>query len=60
MMLILGKPKRTDDYYTATNDEAVFLQTESFIPMYKDDDSIYYFKLNRKLKAFLEENGMVY
>lgn len=59
-MLILGKPKRINDYYMANNDEAVFLQTESFIPMYKDDDGVYYFKLNRKLKAFLEENGMVY
>lgn len=59
-MLILGKPRRTNDYYMANNDEAVFLQTESFIPMYKDDDGVYYFKLNRKLKTFLEENDMVY
>lgn len=56
-MIILGTPRDIEEYFMADGDLAFQLHQKGFIPKYKDDGCLY-FKLNNKLKKYLEKIGV--
>lgn len=53
-MLLLGAPDDMTKFYMADADVAFKLHQMGCIPMYKDDDCLY-FKINNKLKKALKK-----
>lgn len=56
-MVIIGTPHDLENYFMADGDLAFQLHQKGFIPKYEDDGCLY-FKLNNKLKKYLEKIGM--
>lgn len=56
-MIILGTPRNIEEYFMADGDLAFQLHQKGFIPKYEDDGCLY-FKLNNKLKKYLEKIGV--
>lgn len=56
-MIILGTPRDIEEYFMADGDLAFQLHQKGFIPKYEDDGCLY-FKLNNKLKKYLEKIGV--
>lgn len=59
-MIIIGTPKTEDidKYFMADGNAITILTRAGFIAKYMDEE-VQYFKLNSKLKKFLEENNMM-
>lgn len=55
-MVIIGTPRvdEMSEYFMADGEIAFKLQQANFHPKYVDEDYVYYFKLNNKLKKYLE------
>ena len=58
-MIILGTPRDRENYFMADGDLAFFFFFFGFLPKYLDDGYVKYFKLNNKLKKFLESKGVI-
>lgn len=58
-MIIIGTPKDINNYFMADGELAFMLEQEGFLPKYLDDGYVKYFKLNNKLKKFLESKGAI-
>lgn len=56
-MIILGTPDNINEYFMADGDLAFELHQKGFIPKYKDEGCLY-FKLNNKLKKYLQKIGI--
>lgn len=56
-MIICGTPHDLENYFMADGELAFQLHQKGFIPKYKDEGCLY-FKLNTKLKKYLEKNGI--
>lgn len=56
-MVIIGTPHDLENYFMADGELAFQLHQKGFIPKYKDEGCLY-FKLNNKLKKYLEKNGI--
>lgn len=56
-MIILGTPNNINEYFMADGDLAFELHQKGFIPKYKDEGCLY-FKLNNKLKKYLQKIGI--
>ena len=56
-MIICGTPHDLENYFMADGELAFQLHQKGFIPKYKDEGCLY-FKLNNKLKKYLEKNGI--
>lgn len=56
-MIILGTPRDIEEYFMADGDLAFQLHQKGFIPKYEDDGCLF-FKLNNKLKKYLEKIGV--
>ena len=56
-MVILGTPNHIEEYFMADGDLAFELHQKGFIPKY-EDDGVLYFKLNNKLRKYLEKIGL--
>lgn len=57
-MIIIGVPKDIQNYFMADGELAFMLEQEGFLAKYLDDGYVKYFKLNNKLKKFLESKGL--
>ena len=53
-MIIIGTPNDLENYFMADGDLAFQLHQKGFIPKYEDEGCLY-FKLNNKLKKYLEK-----
>lgn len=58
-MIILGTPRDRENYFMADGNLAFLLEQGGFLPKYLDDGYVKYFKLNNKLKKFLESEGVI-
>ena len=58
-MIIIGTPKDINNYFMADGELAFMLEQAGFLPKYLDDGYVKYFKLNNKLKKFLESKGAI-
>jgi len=56
-MIIIGIPHDRENYFMADGDLAFMLEQAGFLAKYLDDNYVKYFKLNNKLKKFLESKG---
>lgn len=56
-MIIIGIPRDIENYLMADGELAFMLEQAGFLAKYLDDDYVKYFKLNNKLKKFLESKG---
>ena len=58
-MIIIGTPKDISNYFMADGELAFMLEQAGFLPKYLDDGYVKYFKMNNKLKKFLESKGAI-
>lgn len=58
-MIIIGTPKDINNYFMADGELAFMLEQAGFLPKYLDDGYVKYFKMNNKLKKFLESKGAI-
>lgn len=58
--MILGKPKKLDDYICVNSQDSITLHRLGFIPEYREieDDRIYYIK-NIELENIMKEVGII-
>nr|DAH60780.1 MAG TPA: Putative stress-responsive nuclear envelope protein [Caudoviricetes sp.] len=56
-MVIIGTPSKPQDYFMADGDLAFRIHQAGFPPRYSDD-GVLYFRLNAKLRKWLEDNGI--
>ena len=56
-MVIIGTPSNPQDYFMADGDLAFRIHQAGFPPRYSDD-GVWYFRLNAKLRKWLEDNGI--
>lgn len=56
-MVIIGTPSNPKDYFMADGDLAFRIHQAGFPPRYSDD-GVLYFRLNAKLRKWLEDNGI--
>lgn len=56
-MVIIGTPSNPQDYFMADGDLAFRIHQAGFPPRYSDDGALY-FRLNAKLRKWLEDNGI--
>ena len=53
-MVIRGTPKYVENYVTVTFEQSKILHQNNFIPIYIDDEKVYY-KKNDKIVEFLKQ-----
>lgn len=58
-MIIIGTPHDIENYFMADGELAFKLEQAGFLAKYLDDGYVKYFKLNNKLKKFLESKGAI-
>lgn len=58
-MIIIGTPRDINNYFMADGELAFMLEQAGFLAKYLDDGYVKYFKLNNKLKKFLESKGAI-
>ena len=56
-MVIIGTPSNPQDYFMADGDVDFRIHQAGYPPRYSDD-GVLYFRLNAKLRKWLEDNGI--
>lgn len=49
--MILGKPKNTDNYIVVNSEMSKKLHKMGFIPLYRDNEDIYYLETEKIIKV---------